>query len=154
MVQAGYSPLRAVYSPPRAGFSRPRFGDERAPWQLDLKSPWRPSDINSALGTLDAAAAVRNAVAIRAAAERQAVARRVQSEAKAKVALFQCQGAGLITATVREAATFTISTPAKSVGQCTVQDFVVSIRGPSRVHARMSARDDGSFDVVWRPPLS
>ena len=102
--------------------------------------------------------AIAEQVTEKIAAERATIRSKMRSAAHAPwlsmVAHgFSCHGAGLMTPTVREPASFTISAPPGSTPP-KVHDFAISIRGVARVRARITSSGNGTFEVVWRPPQS
>ena len=82
--------------------------------------------------------------------------------AAAQAARCKVHGSGVVAATVREPAKFTIDVSGSRSGEDTkahlrtnaaVYPFV-TVRGVSRVHAHVTANGDDTYSVEWRPTLS
>ena len=69
---------------------------------------------------------------------------------------FTVAGAGIQEATVREPTSFTITTTDEKGNALETggELFFIAIRGVAQVRARVTDNGDGTYTVVWQPPLS
>ena len=69
---------------------------------------------------------------------------------------YTAHGPGLEAVTVREPAHFTVEALSEDGSRMTTggEPIVVTIRGVSRVRARVTDNEDGTYSVVWKPTVS
>lgn len=120
---------------------------DEAPEPERLPPPSAPTRLKGGSVTPYSAAAIR--VGIRA----KAIQERLFSSVLMR---YTAHGPGLEAVTVREPAHFTVEALSEDGSRMTTggEPIVVTIRGVSRVRARVTDNEDGTYSVVWKPTVS